>query len=33
MMTGKTRYYNLGKYQKNDIVDIESDWNEKFQQN
>lgn len=30
MMTGKTRYYNLGKYQKNDIVDIESDWNENF---
>lgn len=30
MMTGKTRYYGLGKYQKTDIVDIESDWNENF---
>lgn len=30
MMTGKTRYYNLGKYQKNDIVNIESDWNANF---
>lgn len=30
MMSGKTRYYNLGKYQKTDIVDIESDWNENF---
>ena len=30
MMTGKTRYYNLGKYQKNDVVDIESDWNGNF---
>ena len=30
MMTGKTRYYNLGKYQKNDVVDIESDWNSNF---
>lgn len=30
MMTGKTRYYNLGKYQKNDIVNIEADWNANF---
>lgn len=30
MITGKTRYYNLGKYQKNDVVDIESDWNGNF---
>lgn len=30
MMTGKTRYYNLGKYQKNDIVNIEVDWNANF---
>lgn len=30
MMTGKTRYYGLGKYQKNDIVNIEADWNANF---
>lgn len=30
MMTGKTRYYNLGKYQKNDVVNIEADWNGNF---
>lgn len=30
MMTGKTRYYSLGKYQKNDIVNIEADWNGNF---
>lgn len=30
MTTGKTRYYGLGKYQKNDIVNIESDWNANF---
>ena len=30
MMTGKTRYYSLGKYQKNDIVNIEADWNANF---
>lgn len=30
MMSGKTKYYNLGKYQKTDIVNIEADWNANF---